>query len=353
MPEQLDIKTVLELRKNRILVDVRSEGEYHYAHIPGAVNIPLLNNDARKEVGTIYKEQGHEAAVQKGFELAAPGFAALYEAFARLASQSELVFYCWRGGLRSQISATLFEWGKGRSNLLKGGYKAYRKAALGEFTKKLNLAVLSGFTGTGKTEILHLLASEGEQVIDIEGLANHKGSALGALGMPGQVSQEMFENLLADQWMLQNTSGPVYIENESRKIGANVLPEAVWEQLQNGRNFEITVPRPVRLQRILKEYGHFDPVDLAHCTRKIQKRLGGLNLKNALDALQNADTETWAGILMDYYDRTYLHSRKDKTDTPQIVEWNWNQSQQSVQALQQVVAKFLTAENKDNPIADH
>lgn len=333
MPARTDIQHFLNRGQDTIVIDVRSEAEYAHAHVPGAVNIPLLSNDQRKIVGTTYKEQGHEAAVIAGFGLVGNSFGDLYRRYREAAGDRSVIFYCWRGGLRSQISATLYEWGTDRSALLGGGYKAYRRAVLHGFSEKKRVQILSGFTGTGKTEILHLLQAAGEQVIDIEGLARHKGSALGSLGMPEQLRQEMFENLLFEQWRLLDAGRPVFLENESRKIGANVLPEAIWEQMQQAPVTDIEVPKDIRLQRILKEYGHFAAEDLKACTERIKKRLGGLNLKLALEALDSGDTATWAAILMDYYDRSYLFGRQEKDIKPELMAWDWSEPQASLKAL--------------------
>ncbi|MBS3915123.1 MAG: tRNA 2-selenouridine(34) synthase MnmH [Bacteroidetes bacterium] len=323
MPEKISPENL----EKQFTIDVRSEGEFAHAHVPGAINIPLLNDENRKIIGTTYKQLGREAAVAKGFELVGPNFANFFRELREKSGDKTPVFYCWRGGLRSAISATIYEWGGLPCKVISGGYKAYRRNVLKGLQRKLNLHVLSGYTGVGKTEILKLLKLKGAQVIDLENLANHKGSALGGLGMPAQFSNEMFENMLYELWKNMNASDLVFLENESRKIGSNILPESVWLQMENSPLTDIILNKPIRLQRILKEYGAFPKEDLAACTVKLKKRLGGLNLKNALEALESGNISAWAGILMEYYDGTYLHGRKDKTQVNNSMEWDWNQAE--------------------------
>jgi tRNA 2-selenouridine synthase len=315
------------------LIDCRSSAEYQKAHIPGAVNIPLLDNEDRAIVGTIYKNEGREAAVKAGFRMVGPRMEQLFEQYSALQQQANLVFYCWRGGLRSQISATILEWGGSKQYCIKGGYKAYRHKVVHGFQTLPKLKVLGGFTGCGKTEILELLQSQGHQIINLEAIANHKGSVLGHLGQPAQVSNEMFENLLWSQWSSLDPSKPVFIENESRKIGANVLPETVYSAMESAEFIQIQLPKALRLQRILSEYGSFDREALEICTHKIAKRLGGLQLKQAVSALQDGNVLEWAEILMAYYDRTYEHAKQKRGLRGSTLEWNWAQPEDSLAQL--------------------
>jgi tRNA 2-selenouridine synthase len=331
MPQTLKIQSFLERTEDTVLIDVRSESEFDHAHIPGAQNVPLLNNENRRIIGTIYKQEGREAAIAKGFELVGPLFGDLYAKLTTAVNGKTPVFYCWRGGMRSNIAASVLEWGGQRTLVISGGYKAYRNAVLKGLERELKTTIISGFTGVGKTEILHLLEKKGAQIVDLEGIARHKGSALGGLGMPTQFSNEMFENILFDKWRSLDSEKYVFIENESRKIGGNVIPESVWEQMEKAKMLDIIVPREIRMQRILKEYGDFSVDLLSGCTEKIKKRLGGLNLKNALEALRNDDIAGWADILMDYYDRTYMHSRKDKEVRAEEFVWDWNESELSAE----------------------
>lgn len=333
MPNAISIDQFLDSRSNWVLLDVRSEAEFEHAHIPGAVNIPLLRNEERVIIGTIFKKQGREAAVKMGYELIGPRFLSLFNAYKSAIADKKALFYCWRGGLRSNISATIFEWGGYQTAVLKNGYKAFRKKAIFGCPDIKNLQVLSGFTGVGKTEILHLLQSKSVQIVDLEGLAHHKGSALGALGMPAQNSNEMFENELYYLVSNYNLELPIFTENESRRIGNNIIPLWFWQVMAPQRHIEITVPFDIRLERILKEYGLFNASELAQCCSKVEKRMGGQNLKRALNLLEVGDIQGWAKVMMEYYDKTYNHSSAENKQKTITVDWDWNQMETSLKNL--------------------
>ncbi len=291
-----------------ILFDVRSPSEYSHARIPGAVNLPVLDDEARHQVGLTYKAAGREAAMIKGFELTGHLFGRHIQEALAVCPDKHALLYCWRGGLRSSIMAWLLESTGFRVTLLLGGYKAFRRWALDRFTEERMLMVLGGKTGCGKTEMLHALREAGEQVIDLEEMASHKGSAFGGLGLPPQPGNEQFENELALAWATTDPGRRVWIENESRLIGRCLLPEGVYRQLREAPVIEIVMPREVRLRRILKEYGGFPAETLREKTNLVRKRLGGLQHRKAVEALDAGRLSEWAGILLSYYDRTYAFS---------------------------------------------
>ncbi len=289
------------------LFDSRSESEYLHAHIPGALNLPLLNNSERQEVGTLFKEKGRDAAIQAGFRLVGPRFFEIIQKANELSPGKEVMLYCWRGGMRSQIMTWLLKINGFRVITLKGGYKAYRNLVLDIVNRPLQTIILGGPTGSGKTEILEAIKSMGEQVLQLETLANHKGSAFGGLGKGSQPSNEQFENSISMEWMRFDSNKPVWIENESRSIGSCILPHKTFALIRNSPLVEINVGIETRKKRILEEYGKF-PVDiLAETTRKIGKRMGPQHLKQALNFLESGDIEGWLDIVLDYYDKLYSY----------------------------------------------
>lgn len=289
------------------LIDTRSEAEFGHARIPGAVNIPLLPDEDRKVVGTIYKQQGHDAAVIKGFELTGPRFHQILSQSLNQFPEKELMMYCWRGGMRSGIMSWLHETTGFKVTRLKGGYKAFRGWVSSIFENDQKVIVLGGHTGSGKTEVLKHLKSLGEQVIDLEELANHKGSAFGALGKDGQPSHEQFENVLALEWSKLNPARHVWLENESRSIGSCIIPETIFNKIRNAPVIEMNIGFEKRLERIRNEYACY-PVDvLKATTTKIKKRLGPQHLKAALEHLDQSDFNGWLEIVMAYYDKLYEH----------------------------------------------
>jgi tRNA 2-selenouridine synthase len=292
----------------QVILDTRSPAEHERAHIPGAISFPLLNNEERAIIGTTYKKQGREAAVTKGFEMVGPKFADFITQAKTLAPHKEVFVYCWRGGLRSNIMAWLLTTAGFKVTLLKGGYKMYRHWVLAQFHEKKNIVVIGGKTGSGKTELLLELQKCGEQIIDLEAVANHKGSAFGSLGKPQQPFTEHFENVLATQWCKLDATKTIWIENESFKIGTCVVPLALFQQMREAPVVTVVLDYETRKKRILNEYGHFDKILLAEKTEKIRKRLGGLRLKNALAFLDQNDLSAWCDMMLEYYDKTYSHS---------------------------------------------
>ena len=315
-------------------VDVRSESEFQKAHIPGAINIPLLSNEHRILIGTCYKQKGREDAVSLGLELVGPKMATLFKQFKEAEVEGKkLLFYCWRGGLRSQISSTIYAWSGQKPNLLLGGYKSFRNFIQSQFSLPLNLKIVSGRTGSGKTEILHLLQKNGAQMIDLEGLAFHKGSAFGGLGYPPQPSTEAFENSLGLAILQLDPARTVYVENESRLIGYCFMPQEFWDQMQNAKIIEIQVEKETRIKRLIKEYAHFDLQLLLDKTMILRKKLGGQNVNDAVGYLENGEFDKWIDILLVYYDKTYQYSSEINRARATSLDFDWNNSEHEIQKI--------------------
>jgi tRNA 2-selenouridine synthase len=293
------------MRSGIPLIDTRSENEFSHASIPGAVNIPILNNSERHEVGYTYKNKGREEAVETGFRLVGPRFHEIISHTRKNIPGREVMVYCWRGGMRSQIMSWLLRMNGYRVITLKGGYKSFRNWALDIANRPLQAIILGGYTGSGKSELLKHIREKGEQVLDLEDIAEHKGSAFGALGKGEQPSNEHFENILALQWSAFDAARPVWIENESRSIGSCMLPEPLYNLMRNAPLVEIDIGIENRKKRILKEYGIFPTDVLAQTTTKIGKRLGPQHLKSALQMLAEGDMDGWLDIVLDYYDKLY------------------------------------------------
>lgn len=294
-------------------VDTRSEAEFTHAHLPQSQNIALLNNDERAIVGTTYKQNGNEAAVLKGYELVGAKFSDYIRQAKKLAPEKKIAVYCWRGGMRSNIMAQLFSNAGFEVSLLIGGYKAFRNFVLDTLKEPRNIWIVGGKTGSNKTTILNLLKEYGAQSIDLEGLANHKGSAFGALGMPPQPSSEMMENMLALQWKNMNPELPLFLENESSKIGSVKINDDITNMMRLAKTITIEKSVEQRMQSIMHEYGNFPNEDLIACTMKLKKRLGGLRMQQAIDFLNENRKTEWLQILLDYYDGGYTHSNDRRT----------------------------------------
>ena len=306
MPTTLPIPLFLERAKQIPVIDVRSPAEFAQGHIPGAHNLPLFDNDERAEVGTIYKQKGRIPAVQRGLEITGPKMRHLTDYALHLKSP-ELLLYCWRGGMRSAAMAWLFETVGITCFTLEGGYKVFRNHVLERFAKPMQIVLLGGFTGGGKTEILHALLSAGAQILDLEHLAHHKGSAFGGIGQEPQPTTEQFENLIATQCARMDYAKPVWIEDESKNVGKCAIPNHLWEQMRRAPLVCIDTPRPERIARLMQEYAHFE-TDLLHdAIKKIEKRLGFDRCKEACEACLSGHRQKALEICLDYYDKAYAN----------------------------------------------
>lgn len=194
-----------------------------------------------------------------------------------------------------------------------GGYKAYRKYIRTSFSNPTNLVVIGGYTGSGKTEVLHKLTEMGEQVLDLEGIANHKGSAFGALGQADQPTTEHFENLLGQVWLNFDHTKPIWTEDESHSVGSVWINDPLFEQMRKAPLLAIIVPKSERIKRLVKEYACFEIDILKQMCKKIEKRLGGLKVKRAFESLDQGDFATVADITLDYYDKAYGHGLGTRT----------------------------------------
>jgi tRNA 2-selenouridine synthase len=328
----LTIQEALLRRDDFIWVDVRSESEFERAHIPNAINVPILCDEDRAAVGRAYKHEGREAAVMLGLSLTGPKFASIYQKLMEIQHhhQKKLLFYCWRGGLRSQIASTITQWSGHPVFIIKDGYKSFRNWTLQTLQTPINIVLIAGHTGSGKTELLQILEKKGQAIIDLARRANHKGSALGGVGMPTQPRNEMFENLIAIDYLQINNNQTVYIENESRTVGQCAVPEGLWKQMQLAPSLEIQVPTETRIQRIIQEYGNLPKDQLIKQPQKLRKRLGGQHEQAAVKALQADDFKTWVEILLVYYDKSYQHFVNNNNTKITPVPWDWNQIESSL-----------------------
>ncbi len=327
---RLTVEEFLALAKEHPLLDVRSPGEFIHAHIPGAHSLPLFTDEERKVVGTAYKQESQQKAIKLGLDYFGVKMVKMVEQVEEITKtpgkkqsiQAEentefrnsrtVLVHCWRGGMRSAGVAWLLDLYGFKVYTLVGGYKAYRKWVLAQFEKDYPIRIIGGFTGSGKTEIIHALAKKGEHTIDLEGIAHHKGSAFGNLGQPTQPSQEMFENLLVRE--LKKIAGsaepisPVWLEDESQRIGEVNIPTVFFKTMRAKKVYFLNIPFDARLDFIVKGYGKFEKEKLVNAIIRIKKRLGGLETQTAISFLIDDNLKECFSILLLYYDKFYLKS---------------------------------------------
>ncbi len=316
--KKTEIRQFLHLAENIPVIDVRSPLEFKSGHIPGALNIPLFTDEERSIVGTKYKKEGRIPAILEGIRQSGPAMHGKLEQALEAAKDSSLLVHCWRGGMRSEAMAWLFSLAGIRAEVLEGGYKAYRHYVLESLGVKKNMIVLSGMTGSSKTHILRFMKEKGHQVIDLEKIACHKGSAFGALGQPPQPTTEQFANDLHIEWNRIDSDSPVWVEDESRNIGTVFMPEDFFDNMQKARTIVLMMDIKTRMPRLMQEYAEYPAELLKESVTRISKRLGGDNTRDAIQAIETGDIEKAIGITLRYYDKTYQHSIKRRNNPHMI-----------------------------------
>ncbi|MGD9930978.1 MAG: tRNA 2-selenouridine(34) synthase MnmH [Mangrovibacterium sp.] len=306
MIQKLTIHQYYQQLKRLPVIDVRSPGEHRKGHIPGAVNIPLFSDAERARVGTVYVQQSREKAIELGYQLVTPKLDQFIAQSEEVAPARELVVHCWRGGMRSASFAQhLADNGFRKVYVLEGGYKAYRNYVLDFFAQPFRLRIIGGYTGSGKTHLLNALKTRGLQVVDLEGLACHKGSAFGGIDQPEQPTIEQFENNLQEEFRRLDLGRPIWLEDESHNIGGVKIPLNLFNQMRNQTVYFLDIPQPKRIDHLVAEYGNCPPQHLAASIERISKRLGGLAATEAMQFLEEGNYREVAQRTLHYYDKSY------------------------------------------------
>ena len=299
------------------IIDARSEGEFALDHLPGAVNWPSLNNEQRIDIGTLYKQVGSFEAKKKGAALVAANIARhIDQHVIELPKEWQPLVYCWRGGKRSGSLALILGQIGFKVAIVEGGYKAFRSElvrAIPPLAENLQWRVICGPTGSGKTRLLHCLKAQGAQILDLEGLANHRSSVLGFIPGEPQPSQKNFETLIWDALRQMDPTQPVYVESESRKVGNLAVPESLIVAVRSGQCYRLELSEDERVKLLLEDYDFFvkDPA-------LFSKRLDALVAirgKQVIDTwqtqIQNQQIDIVVRELLTlHYDPTYFASMK-------------------------------------------
>lgn len=297
-----------------IWIDVRSPKEYEKGHIPGAYSLPLFNDKERETVGTVYARRGQQTAIKKGLDLIGPKMGDFLRQAESLMKQHPnkraFMLYCARGGLRSNSMAWLFRLYGWEALVFEGGFRAFRQLLPMWLEEKPKLIIVSGGTGCGKTELLQLLKKSGRQVINLEALANHRGSAFGKIPNAKQPTNEMLLCLLIQEVLKLDLDYPIYVESESKKIGQCELPDAFFSYMRNSPIVQITTSLQERVDRILKDYGQLAPESLICAFTSIAPRMGSENANKAIEMVKNQDLSSAIALALRYYDKLYNKSNR-------------------------------------------
>jgi tRNA 2-selenouridine synthase len=308
MIHPIAISDFIELKDPVPLADVRTPAEFAHGHIPGAFNLPLFSDEERVSIGTTYKQVGKEAAILLGFDFTGNKWSGFIRQAMEMAPGKKIAVHCWRGGMRSGAMAWALNLYGFEVYQLEGGYKQYRRWVLDQFEATYSLFVLGGMTGSGKTRILHELHTLGEQVIDLEELAQHRGSSFGSMNKMVQPTQEQFENNLASQLNALDKRRKIWVEDESSSIGKRTIPRPFWDQMVTSFLIDLNVSAGQRLEALVHEYGSLNKDFLIECTERIRKRLGLDQAKNAVVAIKEGRIADFIRVVLIYYDKTYRTS---------------------------------------------
>lgn len=323
MVSYCDIEQYLrDVASRHSLIDVRSPGEYARGHIPGSFNIPLFSDEERAHVGTVYKEVGPSEAFDIGMTYVKPKLNwFIQQAIQTNSKEQTITIHCWRGGQRSAAFAKhLSAHGFKNVQVIEGGYKAYRQHLLKNLSELRSLLVLGGYTGSGKTDILKELAKSGEQVIDLEELARHKGSAFGAIDNTAQPTSEQFANDLFEQLSAMDKKRRIWVEDESVAIGQVRIPHEFFVCMKEAPTLFINIGREQRALHLVDDYKDRANQNLIKGVEGITRKLGGQNAKEAIAHINHGNYRLAAEICLYYYDRLYEKGIKDRTSQVHNIE---------------------------------
>jgi len=346
----IDVKfETIENNPNYVFIDVRSKGEFAEATIPGAINIPLFNNEERANVGTIYKQKGTDIAKELGLEIVSPKIPGLVKQVRESLNENQVpLFFCWRGGMRSKSMATFYGLIYNNTYRLEGGYRAYREYISSQIpfmTIKAPTFVLHGMTGVGKTQLLHGLKKQGFSILDLEGLAGHRGSAFGAIGTQ-PANQKTFDSYLYEVLKEMQTADAVILEAESQRIGKIIVPDQVMSAKENGQHILVNASIHTRVSRILEEYQldkHKEPFVAG--IERIERKLPTEIRPIIRESLEVNDFYTVVQLLLEYYYDPRYQFATDQYSGP-FLEVNSNDLDYAIQKIGQYILDKITVESR-------
>lgn len=339
--EVQDLKTL----DQPILVDVRSEGEYAEATLPGAVNLPLFNNEERAQVGTAFARSTPSLARELGLRIVSPKLPQLLKEIDGLAKKGPVVLFCWRGGMRSKSLATVADLMEIPVYRLRGGYKAYRGKVVEYFRAELpyEVVVLRGNTGVGKTDLLQKLRADGYPAIDLERLANNRGSVFGAVGLGEPPSQKKFEGLLYEELLALREFSYIVVECESKRIGRVTLPGDFYSAMQEGVQVLQYDALENRVQRLIDEYTAVPNAigEISKALERLVKILGHVKVGELQTLLETGSLNLFTRrLLLEYYDKFYSYPNEPSADY--VYHVNYQEPGQALKNLERYLEENVS-----------
>lgn len=361
LPHPLQLE-ILDFSAYRMIVDARSPREFAEDHIPGAVNLPVVDDDQYAQVGTRHRDNPHDAYMV-GVEHALRNIAAQLPKFADFSPQDKILVYCFRGGKRSKLWADALKTIGFQVDVLRGGWKSYRRwvnASLSSLPPQLQLVVIAGKTGTGKTRFLHALRALGEQVVDLEEMAGHRGSLIGAIPDTAQPLQKQFDSALLQVLRTLDPSRPIWMEDESKKIGNIQLPESLHNAMQFATHIEIDAPMPERVLLWKQDYPHLvaDPLEMVRKLTLIRPLVGGQEFEAWKSLAHAGDVDSlFERVMTAHYDPCYARTakREHKTEPLRLNLHKLSPEQLSAAAKEAIALSRLrdSTSSKANEPAPH
>lgn len=303
-----------KIKKSSLFIDVRSQGEFKSETIPGAINMPIFDDEERKLIGTLYKQVSEEDASREGIKIASKKLLYFYDEVLKLKKKHrDIVFFCARGGMRSGVISTFINSMGINVIKLKGGYKSYRRAVIDELPElndNVEYVVIHGNTGVGKTKILKELEELGLDMLDLEGAANHRGSLLGNVGLGSCNSQKMFESIIHNT--LGNAKSKyVFVEAESKRIGKVFVPSYIHDKMKNGKHIFVDADIDFRADIILEDYTKSQNCqqEIIECLEKLNKYISSSRIEEYKNqVLQGKYKEVTKDLMIKYYDPMYMNT---------------------------------------------
>ncbi len=348
MFQDISVNELREMQKENplALIDVRSPSEFAESNIPGSVNIPIFTDEERAEIGTVYRQVSPDAANEKGLEIVSAKLPKFIKEFSKIPEKNKVI-YCWRGGMRSKTSATLVDLMGIRVNRLIGGIHGYRSWVVEQLEElatdfKPKALVINGYTGSGKTIILTELQKKGYPVLDLEGMANHRGSVFGMIGKKAH-NQKKFDLMFVERALLLKESPYVLLEAESKRVGRATLPDFLLNIKEQGFHIFVNLPMEERVLNILEDYRPWEfPNECMSAFQRIKKRIHTPIAAQIENDLETGNYNSAVKLLLEYYYDPRYHHTAEQTPEERSTVLQVRNVEEATQLIEEFIAEKIT-----------